>query len=408
MPPTVIPTWLAAIAVIVVLQTVTASLSRFVPVIAPAFLSEFGWHESWVGYFAAASVIGSLFVITAGIGLVHRLGGVFALQVFLLLGAACLTLYNVPSLWLALFASVVIGLSNGTANPAGSEVLQRFTPQAHRNFVFSVKQAGVPLGGVVSGLSVPFLVANVGWRLALVVTAATAIAVVALTVPLRGRIDPPHDAMIAKRFVSFRPGDIVGPLLAVARRRDLWRLSWVGGLLAFPQAVWVTFAATYLVVGLGMSLAVAGVVFATMQASSVVGRMLLGWFADRFASSTSTLAVASVASALSTVAFGLVRPDWPVSALVLLAAVAGISVSGWNGVQIAEVARRAPPGMVAETAAGSVILVYASNMFGPISFAAFVALTGRFDVAFMIAGALTFLCLPLLYSIDRGSENSGA
>ena len=51
---------------------------------------------------------------------------------------------------MALLASVLIGLSNGTANPAGSEVLQRFTPPAHRNFVFSIKQAGVPLGGVIA------------------------------------------------------------------------------------------------------------------------------------------------------------------------------------------------------------------------------------------------------------------
>jgi MFS family permease len=402
-----VPNWLIAIAVIVVLQTVTASLSRFVPVIAPAFMAEFGWHESWIGYLAAASVIGSLFVITAGIGLVHRLGGVFALQICLMLGAACLVLYTVPSLWIALLASVLLGLSNGTANPAGSEVLHRFTPPAHRNFVFSIKQAGVPLGGVIAGLSVPLLVEAVGWRWALVAAGAAAIAVTALTWPFRSRIDPPRDPLVAKRLVSFRPGHIIGPLLAVARQRDLWRISWVGGLLAFPQAVWVTFAATYLVVGLGMSLAVAGLVFAVMQASSVIGRVVMGWFADHVASSTTTLALAAVASALSTIAFGLVTPGWPVSALVLLAAVAGISVSGWNGVQIAEVARRAPHGMVAETAAGSVILVYASNMFGPVSFAAFVALSGRFDYAFMISGVLTLLCLPLLHGIDRESEKSG-
>src|SRR6185437_4216275 len=105
--------------------------------------------------------------------------------------------------------------------------------------------------------------------------------------------------------------------------------------------------------------------------------------------------------------FGLVQPDWPLGALMGLAALAGLSVSGWNGVQIAEVARRSPPALIGETAAGSVILIYASNMFGPIGFAAFVALTGRFDVAFMISGAITLACLPLLRGIDRGVETAG-
>jgi MFS family permease len=274
--------------------------------------------------------------------------------------------------------------------------------------VFSLKQAGVPLGGVAAGLGAPFLVDAFGWRTALAVAAAVLILITGLTRPFRPRIDPPRDPLRVRRLVSFRPSEIVGPLLAVVRIRDLWRMSWVGGLLAFPQAVWVTFAATYLVVGLGMSLAVAGLVFATMQASSTFGRVLLGWFADHVASSKTTLALAAVGSALSSIAFGLVTPAWPLWALLLLAAIAGVLVSGWNGVQIAEIARRAPHGMVAETAAGSVILVYASNMLGPIGFAAFVALTGRFDHAFMIAGVVTLICLPLLHGLDRGESKTAS
>jgi MFS family permease len=403
-----LPTWIVAILVIVVLQTITATLSRLVPVISPAFMAEFGWDESWIGYLAAASVVGSLFVLTAGIGLIHRMGGVRALQAALFVGAASLVLFAVPSLFVALLASVLIGLSNGTANPVGSEVLQRFTPPAHRNFVFSIKQAGVPLGGVVAGLAIPLLVETAGWRMALLAVAGVLIAVTALTWPLQSRIDAPRDPMVAARLVSFRWTDIVVPLRSLSRAPGLWRISWVGGLLAWPQAVWVTFAATYLVVALGHSLSVAGLVFAMMQATSVIGRVLMGWIADRVGSSTATLALASVASALSTIAFALVSADWPLWALLGLAAVGGIAVSGWNGVQIAEVARRSPPGLVGETAAGSVVLVYASNMLGPAGFAAFVALTGRFDLAFMISGAFTLICLPLLYSIDRAAEKSGS
>jgi MFS family permease len=401
------PTWLIAIGVIVVLQTVTATLSRLLPVISPAFMAEFFWDETWIGYLSAASVIGSLFVLTAGIGLVRRLGGVGALQISLLLGAASLVLFNVPSIAVALVASIALGLSNGAANPAGSEVLQRFTPPAHRNVVFSIKQAGVPLGGVVAGLAMPWLVEAWGWRIALIAAAAALAAMTAATLPLRSRIDPPRDAMAVSRLVSFRWIDVIVPLRALSHAPGLWRMSWVGCLLAWPQAVWVTFAATYLVVALGMSLSAAGLVFAVMQAASVVGRVLVGWIADHAVSSTTTLALASVASALSSVAFGLATPDWPLWALLLLAAAGGVAVSGWNGVQIAEVARRSPPGLVGETAAGSVILVYASNMLGPMCFAAFVALTGRYDLAFMISGVLTLICVPLLWGIDSEAGKSG-
>ena len=63
-------------------------------------------------------------------------------------------------------------------------------------------------------------------------------------------------------------------------------------------------------------------------------------------------------------------------------------MSGWNGVQIAEVARRSPPELIGETAAGVVILIFVTNMLTPVAFAAFVAITGRYDVAFLVSGAL--------------------
>ena len=80
-------------------------------------------------------------------------------------------------------------------------------------------------------------------------------------------------------------------------------------------------------------------------------------------------------------------------------------MSGWNGVQIAEVARRSPPELIGETAAGFVILIFMANMLTPVAFAAFVALTGRYDLAFLACGAFGFVCLPLLYRIDRGSKS---
>ena len=126
------------------------------------------------------------------------MGGVLALQIGLVIGAASLLLYLVPSLAVALIASIIIGLNNGAANPAGSEVLQRFTPPAHRNFVFSIKQAGVPLGGVIAGLTIPPLVNSLGWRMALVVAAVGSIAAVALMVPFRSRIDPPRDQRVRR------------------------------------------------------------------------------------------------------------------------------------------------------------------------------------------------------------------
>ena len=398
------PPWITVIVVILVLQTVSATLGRLVPVAGPAFTVEFGWDESWVGYLSAANIVGALFALTIGVGFMRRNGGVRTLQLSLLIGAAALLLYLVPSIGLALLASACVGLGNGTANPAGSEVLQRFTPAAHRNLVYSIKQAGVPLGGVVGGLAIPPLIEAMGWRFAAVVVAIACIAATLMTWPFQARIDPPREQRMRQPVPRFGLTDILVPLRALSRGNRLWRASWVGALLAVPQAAWITFVVTYLVVALGQSLSTAGLVFAVMQATSVFGRVSLGWIADHVASSNTTLTIASLGSAICTILLGFSTPAWPVWAFIVLAAFAGIAVSGWNGVQIAEVARRSSPELIGESAAGSVILIFMANMLTPVAFAAFVAVTGRYDVAFLVSGIFSLACLPLLWGIDRDTD----
>jgi MFS family permease len=401
-----LPPWFFVIAVIFVLQTVSAALGRLVPVAGPAFTAEFGWDESWVGYLSAASIVGALFALTAGIGIMRRMGGVRAFQVSLLVGAAALFLYLIPSIALALIASACVGLATGTANPAGSEVLTRLTPPAHRNLVFSIKQAGVPLGGVLGGLAIPPLIEAMGWRLAAALVAAVCIAATLLTWPFRSRIDLPREQRMQYRLDSFRLTDILVPLRSLAHGNRLWWASWVGALLAIPQAAWVTFLVTYLVVVVGQSLSTAGLVFAVMQTASMFGRVTLGWLADHVASSTMTMAIAALGSAASTILLGLSTSTWPLWSFVVLGAVAGIAVSGWNGVQIAEVTRRSPPELIGETTAGSVILIFVANMLTPIAFAAFVAITGRYDLAFLVCGVFSLVCLPLLYGMGPKNESN--
>lgn len=399
------PAWTLAIAVILILQTTSAYLTRIVPIVSPAFMKEFGWNGSGIGYLTVANTVGALFVLMIGTALIRQVGAVRALQVSLLIGAASIVLFYFPSFAVALFASFLIGLSNGTATPAGSEVLQRFTPAANRNFVFSIKQAGVPLGGVIAGLTLPPLVDALGWRMALVVSAAAAIGGTCVMWPFCARIDGPRiwaSALKLDGLSSMR--DLAFPVRSLSLAPGLLRIALVGALLAIAQAVWFTFTVTYLVVELGISLSVAGLVFAVMQGTSVVGRVLMGWITDRLGSAQTTLAAAAVASAVTTALLAMSTAAWPVWSLVLLAAVAGVAVASWNGVQVAEVARRSPPGLVGETASGSVILVFISHMVAPAAFAAFVAATNRYDYALLVAAGCSLLCLPLLKGIDRSAE----
>ena len=100
-------------------------------------------------------------------GFILRYGGVRALQGVLAATAAMLLLAAGGSiLWLAV-AAVVLGLGYGAAAPASTHLLVPHTPARVFNMVMSLRQIGVPLGGVLGSLLLPPLVLHVGWRAAL-------------------------------------------------------------------------------------------------------------------------------------------------------------------------------------------------------------------------------------------------
>ncbi|MVW78494.1 MFS transporter [Bordetella sp. 02P26C-1] len=392
------PTWLMPIVAIFTLQTISSFLNRLIPIIAPDMSAEYGWSGSSIGYLTASNSLGSLAILVAGSAMLRQIGGMRTLQLTMLIGAACMAWLLVPSLTVALIACFFMGLSGGAANPAGSEVLQKYSPPGKRNLMFSIKQAGVPLGGVLAGLFVPVLVTVAGWRISLFICAIIILVPTMMFWRLSSRLDEtPNKKAHFFHFPTMESlRTLTVPLAALRHNSGLMKMSVVGSLFAVSQSCWFTFTVIYLVDQLGYSLSLAGAVFAVMQAGGVIGRIVLGWLSDYLRSAKATLTLAAVFSTITTVMLGQTSSAWPLWSVIALAFIAGGSAASWNGVQIAEVARHSPPDLISETSAGSSILVNLINMLAPTLFALFVASTGRYDYAFMCAGALTLLVLVVL------------
>ncbi len=401
-PPSSRGFWLGPLAATVALQATAAFLSRVIPTLAPAFSAGFGWTETAVGYLAGLGTAGSIAFLIAGTPLIRRVGPVRALQIGLVLSALGSLLLAWPSLAVAALASLLIGLGYGPSAPAGSDILQRYAPPRHRNLVFSIKQAGVPAGGVLAGILLPIVLEQGGWGWTLAATIGVALVTTVAVQPLRARTDAGRDpGQSLSPAAIFALRNLTLPLSVLRTTPDLARLGLVGACLAVGQGCWFAFLITYLVLRLEISLPAAGLVFAVMQAAGIVGRIALGYLADRLGSGRLVLAATAAASAATTLALAATSPAWPPSALIMLAAVAGVTVSSWNGLQVAEIARRAPPRLIGEAASGATLLVFLGYVLGPALFATLVSATGRFDLAFLAASLVTLLALPGLVRNPR-------
>ena len=76
----------------------------------------------------------------------------------------------------------------------------------------------------------------------------------------------------------------------------------------------------------------------------------------------------------------------------------GATAIGWNGVQLAEVARHAPAGQAGTVTGASGFVTFAGVVIGPPTFALLAAVTGSYRVGFVAFGSLSlaaaFGCCP--------------
>ncbi len=389
--------WISVLVATMALQAVASFLIRLPPTIAPYLTATTGIADSAIGYLSMVSTFGSIVFLFVGAPLIRRFGSIRSLQVGTAAGLAGLFLIAWPQPAAIGLAVFLLGLGYGPSPGAGSDILQRYAPPHRRSLVFSIKQAGVPIGGVLAGLVLPPVIAAFGIWGAIGTTALIGIVVIACVQPLRAEVDAdrqPTSAIGVAALLSL--SNISAPIRAVTGTPALLRLALAGMCYSLCQGTWFAFLVTYLVTKLGYSLALAGAVFAVTQATGIVGRIMLGWAADKRGSGREVLAAAGVASAVCSIALAASSPAWPVWLMFLVAAVSGIAVSSWNGVQIAEMVRIAP-GEIHTTVAGATAIVFLGYMLGPAVFALLLTTTERYDIGLMCVAAAGVVGAVLAY-----------
>jgi len=385
-------------------QILTSMAIIAVPVMAPAIAADLGVGTESLGTYTAIVWCGALAVLFVAGQLSARFGALRVSQMCLFMCGAGLLLAgsvsaqgSAPSLTLAVLAATgaVMGLGYGAETPTSSQLLARVSPPRHQALIFSLKQTGVQIGGMLAGVVFPAMVAWVGWRHTLLASGAV---LLAATIPMelpRRRFEPDPRTYAGGPAHTFAQA-----FMQMLRDWRVLRLAIASAAYVSAQICLGTFLVSYLVAERGTSLAFAGSILALSQAGGLIGRVGWGAIARRMLGARAVLTLIGAAIVVCAALLGTFGTTVPVPVLALVCFVFGLTAAGWNGLHLAEVARLAPPGQVAQVIGATFILGMLGLILAPLAFGA-IAAVSSYGTAYVAIGGLSVVGILVMAPVTR-------
>lgn len=380
------------------MQTLATMAAFSLPTAAPEVARDLGIDDTLIGFFV--SMVYGVGILSALLspGYITGYGAVRVGQFVLVSVIGMLLTAASGQLWAVALSAVVLGAGYGATAPVSTHLLMPRTPPGRLNLVLSIRQIGVPLGGVLAGLVVPPLVLFWGWQSALLAQVLPALALLLLLQPVRTE----WDAERSGTRPSLRSG--MGGLWDLLRDDPgLRSLAITCFVYAGIQLCFIAFMAVHLTSAVGIGLVAAGQALAAYQVAGVVSRPIWGWIADRLMPARHLLALQGALMAGAAVAAGQFSEIWPFWLVLGNCILAGATASGFTGIAYGEFARQGGARGTEATAIGSGAM-FAGVMLLPSAFGVAVAVLDDYALAY--AGlALLALCGAILL-LWRGRPTS--
>jgi MFS family permease len=377
-----------AIAAMTGLQVIV-SMALFAPgVLAP----KLGLSELDLGVYATLCFLTGVLVSLGAGKLTNRLGSFAVAALCMAIVATAMGLAATATPLGLAAAGIVIGFAFGLETPASSALLGVLVRPDQRALVFSIRQSGNQFGAVAGSALLPAIAiysAGAGYGL---VAAIAGLGFIVCLKMLSGYDPLTKGAATGQNFVA--------ALKLFRSTSSLWRLGWATVPYVVLQMSLNTFLVTHAVTTLGRDHVSAGLLLATAQFGGLIGRLGWGVVASRWVETRAVIASLGIAMGVFGVTLANADATWSWLPLASLCFVFGLTASGWNGIFLAEVARLAPEGRIAEATGAVLVASYSGLVLGPLAVAGLAAL-GGLSLAYAVFGLLAGLAGLFLFLTGR-------
>ena len=393
--PASFPIW--PLAATLATQSLATMAAYSFPVVAPVIAKDLQVPGTLVGFFI--STVYGVGIVSSLLSprFIRRYGAVRVSQLVLMATLAMLLACSLGSVLSVVLGAALLGLAYGATAPSSTHLLVPRTPHGIINLVLSIRQIGVPLGGVLAGLVMVPLTLQLGWRAALLCQTVPVLLALVLLQIARARWDVDRDPateVFAKGMLS--------PIKILHESNAIRSLAFASFVYSGLQLCFISFLTVHLTSQVNFDLVQAGRALAVYQISAVLSRPLWGWLADKFVTARQLLIVQGFIMCVAAALAGQFAASWSHDLVLTICAVAGATASGFTGLAYAEWARLGGARRTEATGLGSGIM-FAGVMLMPSIFSVAVTFFGDYGIAYGCAGALAALSGLLLFASKRPS-----
>ena len=308
-----------------------------------------------------------------------------------LLGSSLLLTNIVSGFNGLLFVLLLIGMFYSVSQPGGSKVILKWFPKENRGLAMGIRQAGIPIGGALAGVLIPFL--TVQYNMTYAINSIACICIIGGVLFFVFYKEPYVQEEARKGHIKI---SFWMELKVVICKKELYPIYITGICMISLQMVLVGHFMKFLAGEQSITSIVAGTVLSVMFFSGMIGRIALAAISDVFYKGNRRIPLFIAVCASIGLILLLVMNIHTITSGVLysISALLGFFSIGWFSLFIAEVAELASEESVGITVSVALTLNQIAIIVAPVLFGYIVDEKGY---------AYAWLCIVVLLSISAVS-----
>jgi predicted MFS family arabinose efflux permease len=286
------------------------------------------------------------------------------------------------------------GLASSTSTPAGGRIVLLAFPRERHGLALSIRQCGIPAGGLFAAALLPWLAHMWSWRWSLAVAGFITIMTVL-----------PLSFSPIERGYELEGRHRDGPTEHPARDRNIRLLTVWGCLVVTGQYTILAFLALDLHENAGLSLVDASLLVALANATGIIGRVVWGSVSDHALSRgrKPLLLLLNATGLVAAIALLVTPRSAPIGVFVAVAALGGFALIGYQGLWITLLAEMAGPRRVGAATGFAVTFVQISIALTPPLYGLVADVSGTYRAVWGVLVCVLLLALiPATLIRERG------